>query len=135
MRSEGEEKILTLVGNVCDPSPDIGWRNLERGSFERRTDPDLILALAVVHHISIAGNVPLPEVVRWLAGFNSSMVVELPTRDDPMVKSLLAAKREGTHDDYDRPIFEATLNECFDVVRHEETPSGTRVLYEVNPKN
>ena len=134
MKAEGQERILTLAGNVTDPSPGLGWRNLERSSFEERMNPDLILALAVVHHISIAGNVPLAEVVRWLAGFGASMVVEFPTRQDPMVQSLIAAKREGIHDDYDLPAFEAELEACFTVTEREQTPSGTRILYEVEPR-
>ena len=134
MKGEGQERILILTGNVTDPSPSLGWRNLERASFEERMNPDLILALAVVHHISIAGNVPLAEVVRWLAGLRSSMVVEFPTREDPMVRSLIAAKREGIHDDYDLPVFERVLEECFTVTEREETPSGTRILYEVEPR-
>ena len=51
-----------------------------------------------------------------------------------MVKSLIAAKREGIHDDYDLPAFESVLEECFTVTEREETPSGTRILYEVEPR-
>jgi len=46
-----------------------------------------------------------------------------------MVETLLAAKREGLHPDYERDYFERCLHEAFDVQRSEELGSGTRVLY------
>jgi hypothetical protein len=53
-----------LVMNLADPSGGIGWRNRERAPFAERVQPDVTLAL--VHHLTIGANVPLPEVVDWL---------------------------------------------------------------------
>jgi hypothetical protein len=61
-------------------------------------------------------------------------VIEFPTREDPMVKKLLAPKREGLHPDYERGFFERCLAEAFDVERSERLQSGTRVLYFARPK-
>jgi SAM-dependent methyltransferase len=134
LRDEGNEKILPLAANAADPSPALGWRCVERKRLEDRGKPDLVLALALVHHISIAANVPLKEVVDWFASLGGSIVIEFPTRDDPMVKKLLAPKREGLHPDYDREFFERCLNEAFEVERSEVSKSGTRVLYFARPR-
>jgi len=72
--------------------------------------------------------------VDWLASLGSALVIEFPTREDPMVKKLLAPKREGLHPDYQLDFFERTLNEGFDVERSERLESGTRVLYFARPK-
>ena len=53
--------------SVTDPSPDLGWRGRERASLERRGSPELALCLAVVHHVCITGNVPVPRVPRLAA--------------------------------------------------------------------
>jgi SAM-dependent methyltransferase len=134
LRDEDNEQILPLTMNLADPSPGLGWRGLERRAMEERGTPDLALALALVHHVAIRANVPVKEIVDWLASLGSALVIEFPTREDPMVKKLLAPKREGLHPDYELTFFERTLNEAFEVERSERLESGTRVLYFARPK-
>jgi SAM-dependent methyltransferase len=134
LRDEGEERIVPLTMNLADPSPGLGWRGLERRALPARGRPDLVLALALVHHVAIGANVPVREFLDFLAGLGCSLVVEFPTREDPMVQKLLAPKREGLHPDYDRGFFERCLAEAFDVERSELLASGTRVLYFARPK-
>jgi SAM-dependent methyltransferase len=134
LRQEGNERILPLTMNLADPSPGLGWRGLERRSMPDRGAPDLVLALALVHHVAISANVPVKELVDWLASLGSALVIEFPTREDPMVKKLLAPKRDGLHPDYELGFFERTLGEAFEVERSERLESGTRVLYHARPK-
>ncbi|MEX1142076.1 MAG: hypothetical protein WD993_10765 [Thermoleophilaceae bacterium] len=134
LREEGDERILTLTMNLADPSPGLGWRGLERRDLAARGKPDLVLALALVHHVTIAANVPVAELVDWLASLGSSLVIEFPTREDPMVRKLLGPKREGLHPDYERVNFERVLAEKLDVERRERLSSGTRLLYFARPK-
>jgi hypothetical protein len=102
--------------------------------LEDRGLPELTLCLALVHHLAIARNVPLQEIVGWLADLGSDLVLEFPGREDPMVQRLLAAKRDGTHDDYTLDRFERLLEAAFTVRRREVLPSGTRVLFEASPR-
>jgi SAM-dependent methyltransferase len=134
LRTEGNEQILPLSMNLADPSPGLGWRGLERRSMTERGKPDLVLALALVHHVAISANVPVREFVDWLASLGSALVIEFPTREDPMVQKLLAPKREGLHPDYELGFFERCLKEAFEVERSERLESGTRVLYHARPK-
>ncbi len=129
LRSEGERRILPLVADIADPSPGLGWRGLERRPLEARGTPDAVLALALVHHVSITANVPLVEFLDWLRSLGASAVVEFPKREDPMVRKLLSGKREGSNADYEIGNFERLLAERFSVERREELPSGARVLY------
>jgi hypothetical protein len=133
LREEGNRKILPLVANLADPSPGLGWRGLERRPLEGRGTPDLALALALVHHVSVTANVPLAEFLDWLHGLGATMVIEFPKREDPMVRRLLSGKREGSNADYELETFERLLNERFTVERSEPLPSGTRVLYLAHP--
>jgi ribosomal protein L11 methylase PrmA len=134
LRDAGERRILPLVVDVCDPSPALGWAGRERPALPDRGRPDLVLCLALVHHLAITRNVPLEEIVAWLAGLGGEVVVELPTREDPMVARLLAAKNEGAHADYELERFEHVLGEAFEVRRTQRLPSGTRVLFEAAPR-
>jgi SAM-dependent methyltransferase len=134
LRAAGDEKVLPLVMNLVDPSGGIGWRNRERAPFAERVRPDVTLALALVHHLAIAANVPLGEVLGWLASFGGRTVVEFPHTEDVQVKRLLANKPAGLFDDYRRDVFEALLAERFLVHRQATLPAGTRTIYLVEPK-
>ncbi len=134
LRDEGAENILTLTMNLADQSPNLGWRGAERKALAERGKPDLVLALALVHHTTVTANVPIAEFVDWLATLDTSLVIEFPTREDPMVKKLLSGKRDGLHPDYERENFERVLAEAFDVERRERLASGTRLLYFARPK-
>lgn len=129
----GEGNILPLVIDLADPSPSQGWRTSERRSLDERGQPDLVLALALVHHLVIAANIPMRGVVAWFASMQAELIVEFPSREDPMVQRLLAPKRAGLHADYDRTNFETLLGEAFEIRRTDELGGGTRTLYHAVP--
>ncbi len=129
LRTEGPPNVTPLVMDLTDPSPARGWRGRERAALWDRGRPDLVLALALVHHLTIAANVPLPEVVDWLAGLGGELVVEFVAAADPMAQRLLANKRSGQHDDYRLERFEALLGRAGRIRRRVDLPGGTRTLY------
>jgi hypothetical protein len=135
LRAEGSTTILPLVVDLADASPARGWRGVERQRLEERGRPDLVLCLALVHHLTIGRNVPFPELLGWLRSLGARLVIEFADRDDPMVSRLLAAKREETHESYGREAFEHALAEGFEVERREELGSGARTLYLATPRS
>jgi SAM-dependent methyltransferase len=134
LRQEGQDRILPLVMDLADPSPGIGWRGRERAPFFGRARPDAVLCLALVHHLALAANVPLPEVVDWLRSLDARVVVEFVDPADPMAQRLLGNLEPGIHDAYRREAFERLLGERFEVERRLELPSGTRTLYAAMPR-
>ena len=60
-------QILPLVVNLSDPSPNQGWRGVERRSLPERGAPELTLCLALIHHIVISANIPMQDFIGWLA--------------------------------------------------------------------
>ncbi|TDB81024.1 methyltransferase [Micromonospora sp. KC721] len=134
LRAEGDRRILPLVMDLADPSPGGGWGGVERAGFATRAHADVVLALAVVHHLAIGRNVPLGQVVDQLLGFlrpGGRLVVEFVHPDDPMACRLLANKPDGLFPEYRRDVFERLLAAHCRVERQRELPSGTRTLYQV----
>ena len=72
LRAEGEQRILPLVLDLADPSPALGWRPRERPSFVDRVRPDLVLCLAVIHHLALTNTVPFDEIVAFLHDFGAT---------------------------------------------------------------
>jgi hypothetical protein len=133
LANEEVRTILPLVGDIADPSPGLGWRGRERLPLAQRGSPDLVLALALVHHLIISRTIPQRELIDWLADLGSELVIEFPDREDVMVKRLLARKREGSHPDYTRDDFEQLLRSRFAILAGAELPSGTRAVYHAAP--
>ncbi len=128
VKSDGLTRILPLVVNIADPPPNLGWRCLERRELAARGKPDLVLCLALLHHVAIGANIPVGEFIDWLAALEADLVIEFVTRDDPMVIRLLRNKTDN-YADYQQEFLEICLSRSFDVVRREKLASGTRVLY------
>jgi len=120
--------ILALVQNIADPSPNWGWRNQERGDLQSRSGPDLILCLALIHHVVISANIPLEEFIDWLAGLTDKLVIEYVSRKDDKVETLLRNK-EDKYQDYSRKSLEVSLKRHFDIREKQEVNNGDRLLY------
>ena len=101
--------FLPLVLDCTNPSPDQGWRQIERMGLQRRAGSDFVLALALVHHLAISRNVPFDQLVEWLAGLAPEGIVEFVPKDDPLVKSMLAL-REDIFQYYTRENFLSVLS-------------------------
>ena len=126
-----EAEVLPLVTDLSNPTPAGGWAHTERPSLSDRGPADLVLALAVVHHLAIGNNVPFDALFAWFARIGRSVVVEWVGKDDPMVAVLLAS-REDVFDHYDEASFTAAAAAHFEVVRREPLPGSTRVLYQLS---
>ena len=101
-----QKNILPLVLDLTNPSPAIGWDNLERDSFYSRGKVDLVLALALVHHLAIANNVPLADIAKTMAMLGKYLILEFVPKEDSQVKRLLRS-RDDIFDQY-------TLQGCID---------------------
>ena len=91
-----------------------------------------MLCLAVVHHLALTNNVPLDEIVAFLAGFGAPVVVEFPHREDPMTTRLLARKRSGLFDAYNTLDWERALNTASSS-SSAELPSANATIYRCRP--
>jgi hypothetical protein len=133
LKKAGVKKILPLINNVADPSPGLGWLNTERKVLRDRGKPNLILCLALIHHIVLSANIPLKGFIQWLASLGGALIIEYVAKDDPMVKVLLQNK-EDNFSDYNQDHFENSLKTFFDIKTSQSLESGTRVIYFATPK-
>jgi hypothetical protein len=116
---EARASVLPLVMDLSNPSPGLGWALEERRSLLDRGPADLIMALALVHHLAIGNNVPLPMVASLFARLGRRAIVEFVPKEDPMTQRLLAA-RPDIFPDYTIDGFRAAFAQYFRI--HEEAP-------------
>ena len=104
-RARSEKLAFTpLFLDVTNPAPDQGWGQAERRGLRARAKADGVLALALIHHVAIAKNVPLGDVVGWLTDMAPRGVIEFVPKTDPMVVELLKL-REDIFPHYDEEHF------------------------------
>ncbi|MGV3618777.1 MAG: SAM-dependent methyltransferase [Fimbriimonas sp.] len=123
-----ETRLLPLLQDLTNPSPDQGWAQTERDSLAARGPVDLLMALALIHHLAIGNNVPLPSVARSFAGLGRHLVIEFVPKEDSQVARMLST-REDVFPDYTQAGFEAAFDADFEVLRREAIPGTTRTLY------
>jgi hypothetical protein len=111
-----------------NPSPATGWANEERLSLEQRGPADLAMALALVHHLAIANNVPLPRVAEAFARLGRALVIEFVPKADSQVVRLLR-NRPDIFPDYTPEGFERAFARHFDVLARERIEGSERTLY------
>jgi SAM-dependent methyltransferase len=123
--------ILPLVLDIARPSPATGWYNAECFSFLDRASGsfDVVLMLAVLHHLLVTERVPLPEILRLVAQLtNEYVVLEYVSKDDPMFRKLTRG-RDGLHASFTKEYFESTCLESFTIVRKQKLKGDLRWLY------
>ena len=128
MKSEKAENILPLLLDLTNPSPAIGWAHQERESFGSRGPADMVLALAVIHHLAISNNVPLPQLAEFFATTGKWLVIEFVLKADSQVKKLLAS-RADIFPNYTREGLESAFNAKFIVHEMVNIRESERVLY------
>ena len=139
MKLNKEQFMLPFVIDVLNPSAAIGLNNKERDSFLNRIKslaPDVTLALAVIHHMSLSGNVPFRESAKFFSSFSKHLIIEFPKREDSWVQRLLNNKADFKNhfDFYNSNNFENTFSDYFEIVEKETILNSERVLYLLKKK-
>jgi len=127
-RARAEKLMLPVVLDLTNPSPAVGWANSERTSFLDRGPADAVLALALVHHLAIGNNVPLPRIAGFFARIGRHLIVEFVPKSDSQVQRMLAT-REDIFPLYGREGFERAFAVDFETVDSTQLPGSERRVY------
>lgn len=125
--------INPLVMRLENMSPDQGFYSSERTKLEARSKPNLVMCLALIHHIRISSNIPCDIFLNYLKSLNSEIIIEFVNREDEMVEKLMMNKKEK-YDDYNQEAFETSVLNYFSIKTTEVLKGGLRKLYHLIPK-
>lgn len=132
-KSNGETKILPLLMDWTNPSPGIGWSNEERMSIIERGPADMILALALIHHIAIGNNVPFEMVAQLFADLCKRLIIEWVPKEDSQVKKLLL-NREDIFKNYNEQDFLSAFSRYFIIESKIPLEESTRIIFFMRSK-
>lgn len=87
--------ILAIHADLARPSPSVGWVNTENTSLLSRLEGqfDLVLMLAVIHHLLLMEQIPLDAIMTLLMGLTRRhLLLEWVPVSDPMFQSLMRGR-------------------------------------------
>ncbi|MAZ39932.1 MAG: nodulation protein NoeA [Legionellales bacterium] len=119
--------FLPLHIDCMNPTPAQGWANTERYALQERTNADAIMALAIIHHLALSGNVSLSDIIDYLLQLAPMGVLEFVPKQDPMVKLMLAIKGD-IFPDYHYDNFINLLSRHAEIIQTETITEHGRVL-------
>lgn len=123
-----EAALLPLVLDLTNPSPALGWENRERMSLAERGPVDCVMALALIHHLVISNNVPLPRLAAFFASLANWLIIEFVPKSDSQVQKLLSTRKD-IFLDYHPEGFERSFGECFQIIDKQAISGTHRILY------
>lgn len=127
-KQDADTHMLPLRLDLTNPSGRCGWASEEREALEDRGPADLLLALALVHHLAIAHNVPLPRVADFLARLGRALVIEFVPKSDSQVRRMLAS-RADIFDDYTQEAFVRAFERRFEILEAIPVRDAMRTVY------
>jgi hypothetical protein len=134
-RENKQADILPLCVDLSNPTPASGFRNAERASFTDRARAGLVIALALIHHLSLGKNIPLPLIATWFHELTANyLIIEFVPLSDEKARQLIARK-ETEPDGYDIVSFELAFSRYFRVEMKDPIPGTDRILYRLKKDN
>lgn len=119
--------FLPLHINLANQSPNQGWNEQERAGLAKRASADAVIALALVHHLAIAENIPFKALLHWIISFAPQGVIEFVPKADPKVQELLQL-RPDIFVDYSYESFLQYIKEKAEIVKECNVSDTNRIL-------
>ena len=134
VKEKKSTNLLPLVLDLLNPTPDIGWNNEERKSVKNRPHPDLIFALAIIHHIALSNNTPLSKIAKCFSELSENLIIEFVPKTDSKVKILLES-REDIFSRYNENDFITDFEEYYKIIDRKNVIDSERTLFLMKRKN
>ncbi len=121
--------VSVLTGDLAEPNPALGVLHKEHQSIFERGQSDLVMGLALVHHLCIVKYLSFKQVASIFDQFSYEYaIVEFIPKTDNKVKLLLKG-RTSIFQDYSEANFVAAFSIFFELVQEKKLASSTRKLF------
>jgi hypothetical protein len=120
--------IIPLCNDIANPAPPIGWENEERTAFLERARPDIVLALALVHHLVIGRNIGFDQIAHVLNNLAPTLIIEFIPAEDPKIQ-LLCSQKHQVNGRYSESLFIGAFEQKFTLQKKHTIPDTGRILF------
>ena len=134
IKSTGEKNIQPLILDLSNPSAAIGVNNEERKSFLQRSNTDLVLALALIHHLAIGKNIPFDMIADFFTRITKNLIIEFIPKQDEKIQLMLKTKKD-IYTDYTESNFLNSFERYYSVSGRQVIGETGRVIFLMNRKD
>lgn len=128
IKTNREKKILPVVLDLSRPSPAIGVNNEERVSFLERSKFDLVLALALLHHLAIGKNISFEMIADMFSRAGKQLIIEFVPKEDEKIKGMLLNKKD-IYTGYNEDGFTRSFEKYYSIIDKKNIPGSGRILF------
>ena len=123
------KNLSTIVADITEPSPGLGWENTEKTALIKRLNADMLMGLALIHHLCISKNLPLAFIAKTLASITSKYaIIEFITKEDPKVNQMLQ-NRKDIFKEYTEEKFISSFQQYFTLMEVHACEASARKLF------
>ncbi len=94
LKTSGNHKILPLCLDLLNPTPKLGFGLAEMYSLIDRGPADVVLVLALVHHLAIMSNVPFERLAEFFSRISKWLIIEFVPKSDSQLKKMLLGRND-----------------------------------------
>jgi ribosomal protein L11 methylase PrmA len=130
-KTSKDEKLnfLPLYFDASNPSSNLGWYQNERRGYMERLNFSGMLSLAFEHHLAIAKNIPLDQVLKWLINIAPHGLIEFVPKNDETIKKMLILKGD-IFNDYNEENFRSLILKNANIVSETIISDSGRKIFE-----
>jgi hypothetical protein len=119
--------LFTLLGDLSETTPDFGLLGKEHTSIFKRANSDLVMALALVHHLALPKMIPFELITKMFYEFSSHwVIVEFIEKTDRKVVQLL---QDNPRFYPTKKEFESIIQAKFTIIKQLTLESTVRTIY------
>lgn len=124
-----DEKIDTLIGEISEPTPNLGFDHKEYSSILVRAKSDMALGLALIHHLYFTNYLNFKQIANYFSNLsNRYSVIEFIDKEDQKVQ-IIAKNKIAIAELYTQNEFERCLKNYFKIIEKHKITDSARILY------
>ena len=131
---DNEQNLYPCLLDLTNPSSSLGWDNRERTSFIKRGPVDMVLALALIHHLAISNNLPFERIAGFFQKLCKFLIIEFVPKNDSQVQRLLATRKD-IFDNYTKESFESAFGKYFKNIESVQVEDSQRSIYSMESRS
>jgi SAM-dependent methyltransferase len=125
---EQPASINPMVVDLGNPSPAIGYMNVERPSFLQRSKPECVMALALIHHLIVSANMSLNAICDQMYTMTTrDLILEFVPTEDSMFQRMMQY-RVDLFQDINLDACLTVFQDRFELLQHQSIPGSKRTL-------
>jgi hypothetical protein len=129
IKEKNIENIFPLIGNLAEPSPSIGILNKETENINVRGESDIVLALAVTHHLFFTNKLSFNQIKDVLIKFcRNFLIVEFIKKEDEKIK-ILTKNKNYNFSKYNEIEFLKAFEKSFNLIEKKELNDSNRIIF------